>query len=88
MKPKKRLVPDSVLPPINFSLENQAMESTDKYNAKNHEAFFQSFFDGGVSNYNVPDLEKKLIVQTRKLEQEDLGGYVKAQYLKEHQINL
>lgn len=35
-----------------------------------------------------PDLKKKLIVQSRKLEQGDLQGYFNADYLKEHQVTL
>ena len=84
MKKRPRLVGDEELPPINFSLMRNDLDIDEPAQLQRQEPFFKSFFDGGVVSSKQPDLKKKLIVQTKRLEENDLSGYNKANFLKEN----
>ena len=67
MKPRKRLVPEKELPPINFSINKEDVMKDDEEHVDRQQPFFKSFFDAGITDAMQPDLEKRLIVQTKKL---------------------
>ena len=85
MKKRQKLVAETDLPPISFGLSKQQVDDNSDMTLNNHATFFKSFYDNGIT-LAKPDLEKKLIVQRNKLQDEDEQGYRRAHYLKEHQV--
>ena len=88
MQPQKRLVADHELPPINFSLEKRHLDRPDKSQLKKHDPFYKQFFQAGGKDANKADLQKKLIVQAKKLHEHDTKGYTEAAVLKEENCTL
>ena len=88
MEPRRRLVPEEELPPISFSLQKKDLARDEPEQVQRQEPFFKSYFDAGLLKSQQPDLEKKLIVQAKKLEENDVPGYINAKYLKEHHVTL
>ena len=85
MKKRTRLCEDSELPKIDFSMSHYDVKHDTQYEKQG--PFFKALYED-PSGEKQPDLQKNLIVQSKKLDANDMDGYNKAQYLKENQVTL
>ncbi len=92
MKPRKRIVDDTELPPIAFSIKKEDIEGDNRMQGVRQDIFFQSFFDANnaISNSQHTDLERKHILQNKMLQNPDMDNkaYERAKNLRDNQVTL